>query len=339
MANNTEEKQGIDTNSTELTTDTSDIPQPFPAPLTRPVTPDTNGTSTADSAKEEPSQSHSPGQTEAVISQPILPGRTAIAPQITTATQATAQAAVTTPVQTPIFVSNKNHIQIGELEKDIAKYKLYANRKTGFANIDATRPFWPGLYLISSETSVANTNFVLQWCDQIAIQGEYVLYFAFEQSKSFLMSKSISRQCFLSHREDEMKKGTSDLPIYISSDIRNEGVDGIEVDKQTYDNIKKIDDRMFVVSTNFNGDIDSICKCIEDFIQQTGHKPVVVIDYFNLLPPVATSIDQGIHKLKMFQMENDLTVLTISSVSRMDCLEEFSLSHVKGAEAISFAIL
>ena len=323
-------------------TDTSDVSQPFPTSLTRPVTLDTNGTYTADSEENEnlSLQTFLPQEQLSMLNQ------TAVAPQIKTPTQATAQAAVTTPVQTPIFVSNKNHMQIGEFEKNIAKYQQYANRKTGFPNLDAIHSFRPGLYLILAETSVGKTAFALQWCDQIAIQGEYVLYFAFGQSRSFLMSKSISRQCFLRRREDEMKNGTSNLPIYTSSDIRNEDADGIEMDKQTYDNIQKIDDRMFVVSTNFNGDINSICKCIEDFIQQTGHKPVVIIDYVHLVPSAVTSngmvfdskanIDQGIHQLKLFQDENDLTVLTISSVSRMGYSEEIALSHVKGSGAMLY---
>lgn len=353
MASNTEEKQVIDTNSTELTTDTSDIPQPFPAPLTRPVTPDTNGTSTADSAKEEPSQSHSPGQTEAVISQPILPGRTAIAPQITTATSATAQAAAITPVQASMiashsqtFISHKEYEQSGGFKKDTSKNKRYASRKTGFPNLDAIHSFQPGVYLIFAETSAGKTTFALQWCDQIAAQGEYVLYFAYEQSRCVLMSKSVSRQFFLEHHEDEMKNGTSNLPLYTSLDIRNEDADSAQVDKQVHNYIQKIDDRMYVVSTNFNGTIDKVCRCIMDFIQQTGHKPVVCLDYIQLIPPAISpngmvldskaNIDQGIHRLKQFQEENDLTVIAISSVSRIGYFEEIALHHAKESGALEY---
>lgn len=317
-------------NNSEITEE-SIVRDTFPASLT----PDTS----AADLKKKVNISSQPFVSQAQTS---MLDQTAVVPQVPMETQTTAQAAVTTPVQTPIFVSNKNHIQISELEKDIEKYLQYANRKTGFPNIDAIHTFQPGLYLILAETSAGEATFVFQWCDQIAIQGEYVLYFAFGQSRSFLMSKSISRQCFLRRREDEMKNGTSSLPIYTSSDIRNEYADGIEMDKQTYDNIQKIDDRMFVVSTNFNGDINFICECIEDFIQQTGHKPVVVINYSDLLPPVATSngmvldskdkIEQGIHKLKQFQMENDLTVLTISSVIQIGYSEEYA----KGFEELEY---
>ena len=81
-------------------------------------------------------------------------------------------------------------------------------------------------------------------------------------------------------------------------------------------------------------------------MQQTGHKPVIIVDYIQIIPPsimpngnmldTKTSLDQGIHKLKQFQEENDLTVLAISSMSRTGYFEEIALSHAKETGALEY---
>ena len=130
---------------TKAVTDTSDVPCPFPPPLTRPVTPDVAATSAADSKKKVD-----------------LSSQTAVAPQIPMAKQATAQAAVTTPVlnsttatQSLILVSDSQYLLSGGFNQYIVNNKKYANRKTGFKNWKAiyTIPCWQRQPLISNRYS------------------------------------------------------------------------------------------------------------------------------------------------------------------------------------------
>lgn len=370
MNNNTEErivseKEVNDTMDAEATTDTSEVTQksPFLEALELPPIDVIHFSlmlrgigkkselllpMPEQGQVEEPSQTPIPeqGQTEGTSQSPSHTQIVAVPSQLILPMQTVATAQVATQ-QNSSFESNKDYIQNGQFGRDIANNAKYANRKTGFPNMDAIHSFQPGLYLIMAETSAGKTTFVLQWADQAAFRGEYVLYFALEQGRMFLMSKSISRQFFLEHHEDAIRNnGQSYLPLYTSLEIRNNCVDGVELNKRTYDYIQQTDDRMHVVSTNFNGNINAICECIDQFIEEKGHKPVAIIDYFQIVPPVIApngmpldskaNIDQGIHKLKQFQEERDLTVMVISSVSRVGYSEEISLAHAKESGALEY---
>lgn len=390
MINNFENNEGVDTMintdvtkeeentmNTDVTTNTNDVPQPFPAPIALPTAPD--GVSASDpvdpahvslqtfmSTQVQPSML---GQTavappvlsdapvvpdDAHVLDPVDPAHVSLQPpmpaQVATLVQPPNSGQVSVPAvaKPPVFVSSSQYIVSGGFNQDINKNKKYANRKTGYPNLDAIHSFQPGLYMILSETSAGKTTFTLQLCDQIAIQGEYVLYFALEQSQFYLTSKSLSRQFFWAHREDELRNGQSNLPCYTSLDIRNGCVDDVELNKQEINYAQAVQDRMHVISTNFSGDINEICGYVEAFIQQTGHKPVLVIDYFQIVPPITmpngatldtkTSLDQGIHKLKQFQEEKDLTVMVISSLSRQGYAEAISLAHAKESGSLEFTV-
>ena len=322
---------------TKAVTDTSDVPCPFPPPLTRPVTPDVAATSAADSKKKVD-----------------LSSQTAVAPQIPMAKQATAQAAVTTPVlnsttatQSLILVSDSQYLLSGGFNQYIVNNKKYANRKTGFKNWDAIRSFEPGIYLSMAETSAGKTTFVLQWCSQIAINGEYVLFFGMEQSRDFLTSKNLSRDFFETYLEDAKRNnGQSSLPIYTSTEIRNGCVDSAVLNKQELSYAQKIKDKIYTVSTNFSGTVENICRYVDAFIEQKGEIPVVAIDYMQLLCALTTSsgymfdaktsMDLGIRMLKQYQVSRGLTLLIVSSLSRQGYAEAIALHHAKESGSLEY---
>ena len=347
IVRDTEKKEVIDTNRTELTTDTSDVPQPFPAPLALQDTPDVPDTPAADS-EEEPSKSPSPGQIAAVPSQPIYVGKTAIAPQITTATQAATPAQTSTAAtQSSILVSDSQYLLSGKFNQCIANNKKYANRKTGFKNWDSIRSFEPGIYLIMGETSAGKTTFVLQWCSQIAINGEHVLFLGMEQSREFLTSKNLSRDFFETYLEDAKRNnGQSSLPVYTSTEIRNGCVDNAVLNKQELSYAQKIKDKIYTVSTNFSGTVEDIFRYVDAFIKQTGEIPVVAIDYIQLLCALTTpngymldaktSMDLGIRMLKQYQVSRGLTLLVISSLSRQGYAEAIALHHAKESGSLEY---
>lgn len=258
-----------------------------------------------------------------------------------------------TPVQppkngpVPVFVSDSQYLLSGGFDQYIANNKKYANRKTGFPNMDAMRPFSPGLYMVMGATSAGKTTFILQWCAQIAARGEYVLFFGLEQSKDFLMSKNLARDYFEEYREDAAKNnGQSSLPIYSSSAIRYGQVDGAELKRRQISYAQKMGNRTYTVPTNFAGNVNDICDYVDKFIEQTGEAPVVVIDYFQLLQALTTpsgyvldtrtSLDMGIHKLKQYQESKGLTIFVISSLSRQGYAEPISLSHAKESGMLEY---
>ena len=301
---------------------TSDVPpNPFPAPLAQP---------------------------------PSVPDVDALCPAGPANLQLLGPAQTFTPVQppkngpVPVFVSDSQYLLSGGFDQYIVNNKKYANRKTGFANIDAMRPFSPGLYMIMGETSAGKTTFILQWCAQIAARGEYVVFFGLEQSKDFLMSKNLARDYFEEYREDAAKNnGQSSLPIYSSAAIRDGHVDSAELKKREISYAQKMGGRTYTVTTNFSGNVNDICDWLDAFIEQTGETPVVVIDYVQLLQALTTpsgyvldtrtSLDTGIHRLKQYQESKGLTIFVISSLSRQGYSEPIALSHAKESGMLEYS--
>lgn len=319
---NTEE---VDEN-TDVTNKNEVTPSPFPAPSVQPAVPDLDTLYPSDPVH--------------VVLQPSTT-------QVATLAQPSGTGQVAVPVQKPIFVSDSQYLLSGGFNKYIADNMRYANRKTGFKNIDGMRPFSPGLYLIMAETSAGKTTFVLQWCSQVAAQGEYVLFFGLEQSRDFLISKHIARDFFETYREDAARNnGQSSLNVYDATALRNGYVDSAELNRQQVSYAQKTADRMYTISTNFSGSIDDICDHIDAFIEQKGEPPVVVIDYIQLLNQFTTlsgymfdtktSMDMGIHKLKQYQESRGLTILVISSLSRQGYTEPIALSHAKESGMLEY---
>ena len=58
------------------------------------------------------------------------------------------------------------------LMSDISTNKIYAERKTGFDNIDQFQIFSPGLYVIGATPAAGKTTFFWQLLDQLAKRGE-----------------------------------------------------------------------------------------------------------------------------------------------------------------------
>ena len=65
---------------------------------------------------------------------------------------------------------------------DIEKFKTYKDKKTGFQNLDNEMGgLYAGLYVVGGISSVGKTTFIHQLGDQLAEQGDHIIYFSLEQ--------------------------------------------------------------------------------------------------------------------------------------------------------------
>ena len=71
-----------------------------------------------------------------------------------------------------------------QLKADIDTLKNYANRLTGFKNIDDQQFFSPGLYVIGATPAAGKTTFCWQLLEQIAERGEDCIYCSYENCSS-----------------------------------------------------------------------------------------------------------------------------------------------------------
>ena len=220
------------------------------------------------------------------------------------------------------------------MQADIAKLRDAAERKTGFRRLDElSGGLYPGLYVIAATSSLGKTTFSHQIADNLAAAGSDVLFFSMEQSRLELVSKSIARITAQADREHAVTS------LSIRKGVNN---DAVRTAATQYK--KNIADRLSIIEGNFNCNISFIGDYIRRYIKQNCCKPVVVIDYLQILQPaeenkratVKETVDNTVTELKRISREHDLTVFIISSVNRANYLTPIDFESLKESGGIEY---
>lgn len=231
----------------------------------------------------------------------------------------------TKPDNTAHYIDNIMRTEIDRFKND---------KKTGFANLDAQAGgLYSGLYVIAAISSLGKTSFALQLADQLAERGNDVIFFSLEQSKLELVSKSLARRTAQKNIENavtslSIRKGY--LPVQVQDAI------------QEYK--KAIEDRISIIEGNFNCNISFIGDYIRQYVQRTGIRPIVFIDYLQILQPAddiwrqntKEAIDNIVTELKRISRELDLTMIIVSSVNRANYMQPIDFESLKESGSIEF---
>jgi replicative DNA helicase len=215
--------------------------------------------------------------------------------------------------------------------KDIDKFKSYKDRKTGFKNLDElTGGLYPGLYIIGAISSLGKTTFIHQMGDQLAAMGDHVLFFSLEQNRLEMVTKSLSRITARNNKE----KAISAIKIR-GGRLTPEVLAAAE-------EYNKIADHISVIECNFDVNIYSIIDYTKQYMTATGTKPVVIVDYLQIIPPTdprqsdKEKTDNIVRGLKKLQSENDLVVFVISSLNRANYLQPIDFESFKESGGIEY---
>jgi replicative DNA helicase len=201
--------------------------------------------------------------------------------------------------------------------------------KTGFDVLDEYLGggLFDGLYAIGAVSSLGKTTFVLQIADYIAEKGTDVLIFSLEMSKFELMAKSISRNtCILSMKNgavnDSLAKTVRDITQGSIYKDYNESVKNlIENAEKEYEKIAK---NIYICEGVGDISVADIRHITEQHINKTGRRPVIIIDYLQILAPGKGSerstdkqnMDKAIVELKRLSRDKNIPVIAISSMNR-----------------------
>lgn len=218
---------------------------------------------------------------------------------------------------------------------------------TGFNNLDTVLDggLFEGLYFMGAVSSLGKTTFTLQLADQIAQQGYDVIIFSLEMARSELMAKSISRLTLLKADEKNVDiknaKTTRGITTYSRYINYNETEKTLinEAVKEYSNYANKI------VIHEGQGDIGTaqIRAEVEKHIRLTGNKPVVIIDYLQIIAPYndrATdkqNTDKAVTELKRISRDNKLSIIAISSLNRDNYTNAISMQAFKESGAIEYS--
>ena len=216
------------------------------------------------------------------------------------------------------------------LEGDLVRFQRYKGRKTGFRNLDAKTSLFPGLYIIGGISSLGKTTFAHQLADQLGRAGDHVLFFALEQTRLEFVSKGIAR---LTAQEN--------LSTAISAIEIREGriTDAVRRAIAEYKSFSKHE---AIIEAGFNTTFEEIANTIEEYIAATGERPVIFLDYIQLLRPLNSrmsakdAVDFNIRAFKQLQMKFDLVVILLSSLNRQNYLTPIDFEAFKESGSIEF---
>lgn len=213
--------------------------------------------------------------------------------------------------------------------------------KSHFENLDNkfNGGFYPGLYVLGAVSSLGKTTFLLNIADNIARSGKDVLFFSLEQSTIELFTKSLAR-IIASKKSDREKQASCS-----AMDLRMRKLTKAQEQEEynaRMEYMETIAQHMTIIECNFDTNIKQITETIESYMKETGKKPIVFVDYLQIIPPRDTRMterqnaDDIVRALKKVQANNDLLIFAVSSFNRGSYLNPIDYESFKESGGIEY---
>lgn len=222
---------------------------------------------------------------------------------------------------------------------------------TGFPEFDEALEggLYEGLYFIGALSSLGKTTFMLQLCDQIAAQGNDVIFVSLEMSKDEIIAKSLSRMMY------SLDKGKDSNGKYKAKHVRailNPAAHSeySKASKNLYQKAiqeyRKIADNIYIYEGRYKGQrlgTEQLKDIVRQHVDKTGRKPVLIVDYLQILAPAdmkasdKQNTDTAVFELKEISRDYSIPVIAISSFNRESYRAEVSLTSFKESGAIEYS--
>lgn len=219
----------------------------------------------------------------------------------------------------------KKHVE-GKVDKPI---------KTGIDKFDDMLGggLYPGLYTLGAPSSIGKTSFIHQIAENIAADGQDVIFFALEMSRNDLLRKSITREMYLIDSKEcptakDIRTGNYNKDIFMKA-VNN-----------YKDNVSR---NIKIVEGNFKINVLEIKKIIEESIKLRKKKPIVFIDYLQIIQPYKgnmsdkQNIDFNITELKRISRDLDICIIAISSLNRSNYDSVIAFESFKESGSIEYS--
>ena len=261
-----------------------------------------------------------------------------------------------------------NNKSIDSIVKAAEDYKSGIRKEiwpTGFEKLDGMLDggfHGSQLVCVGAISSLGKTSWVLQIASQIAEQGKDVLIFSLEMSRDELNAKTISRYSYIRRLEkaQKMEYFDEDLELFTTSEILKGDIYKNQ-DKEPFpqyslcetafqESVAKaraIAPHTFIVVGNNDISVDEIKSITENHIKVTGRKPIVIVDYLQIISPSANSIQKhydvrrstndDITSLKVLARNNDIPIVVISAFNRASYTDPVSMGSFRESSGIEYS--
>ena len=241
--------------------------------------------------------------------------------------------------------------QLRQFENYLKKAENLPIVSTGFPRLDAALEggLFPGLYFVGAISGLGKTSLVLQIADQIAAAGTPVLYFSLEMPAAELIAKTISRITF----SDTLAEGRSWRTTAKTTRWILTGKSYQHAKAEELEAIRKAKGKYLSFAGNifyFSGlDLytpEMIAEKTREFMEQDGRRPVVIVDYLQIIKAGAGEerLDDKrltdkhvLHLAKLARREGfEVPIICISSFNRLSYFEPVDLTAFKESGAIEY---
>ena len=218
---------------------------------------------------------------------------------------------------------------------------------TGFTALDSVLDggFYEGLYIIGAISSLGKTTLAMQICDNIANSGNDVLMFSLEMARAELMAKSISRLTLLDVLQNGGDTRNAKTARGITTGSRWLRYSPIEKEliqraAETYGTYAR---NIYIHEGIGNIGTAQIRQIVGNHIRITGKKPLVLVDYLQILAPEdvrATdkqNTDKAVTELKRISRDFKIPVFAVSSFNRENYKLPVSYASFKESGAIEYS--
>ncbi len=204
---------------------------------------------------------------------------------------------------------------------------------------------YEGLYIVGAVSSLGKTTFITQIGDAIAQGGRDVLLFSMEMARTELMAKSISRHTLLHCMAQGIPTGKAKTTRGITTGKRYENYSDTEgeVIGQAVADYEAYARHLYIIEGLGQVGADNIRATVKQHISITGTRPVVIVDYLQIIAPHeprATdkqNTDYAVLELKRISRDFKAPVVAISSLNRQSYKEDISEIAFKESGAIEYS--
>lgn len=201
-----------------------------------------------------------------------------------------------------------------------------------------------GLTVLGAVSSLGKTTFSLQIADNMArYYGRNVLFVTIEQSRTELVSKSLSRII-----GEAVGSGQESITVTASAMTSRAARERWTNDKKTAfmraaaTYTERIAPRMWMLEADNQPTVEEVREAAEAITHSTGEVPCVFIDYLQLLAPALDkmtekqAIDYNVTELRHMARDLKTCVFVISSLNRASYGEGVTLDSFKESGAIEY---
>lgn len=245
------------------------------------------------------------------------------------------------------YLQTSTAYQLQSFIDDIEKSKTATFFSTGFSNIDTILDggLYAGLYIIGAISSLGKTTFCLNMLDNIAAAGHDVIIFSLEMARGELIAKSVSRHSvqidvrkYQTTVHAKTVRGITTGTRYKDySPTDREIIEGAIIDYSEYAH------HIYIHEGVGNIGVEQVREVVERHIKITGNKPVVLIDYVQILAPYndkATdkqNTDKSVLELKRLSRDYSIPVIGISSFNRDNYTQPVNMASFKESGAVEYS--